>query len=218
MKKQLVIAFILFTSLTTITFKEKIIISQLNIKEIIVENNSLVKKKDVKKLLISIYNKNIIFLNNKEIEKALTQNSFIETFDVKKKYPQTLKIRIFEKKPIAILLNKKKKFYLSDKIELIEFENIKKYQDLPYVFGNRDDFKIFYNDLKKINFPFDLISKYTLYESKRWDLETTDKIVIKLDSKNYLKNIKNYLDTRNKQNFKKYKIFDYRINNQLILK
>ena len=218
MKKQLVIAFILFTSLTTITFKEKIIISQLNIKEIIVENNSLVKKKDVKQLLIPIYNKNIIFLDNKEIEKALTQNSFIETFDVKKKYPQTLKIRIFEKKPIAILLNKKKKFYLSDKIELIEFENIKKYQDLPYVFGNRDDFKIFYNDLKKINFPFDLISKYTLYESKRWDLETTDKIVIKLDSKNYLKNIKNYLDTRNKQNFKKYKIFDYRINNQLILK
>ena len=218
MKKQLVIAFILFTLLTTITFKEKIIISQLNIKEIIVENNSLVKKKDVKKLLIPIYNKNIIFLDNKEIEKALTQNSFIETFDVKKKYPQTLKIRIFEKKPIAILLNKKKKFYLSDKIELIEFENIKKYQDLPYVFGNRDDFKIFYNDLKKINFPFDLISKYTLYESKRWDLETTDKIVIKLHSKNYLKNINNYLDSRNKQNFKKYKIFDYRINNQLILK
>jgi cell division septal protein FtsQ len=218
MKKQLVIAFILFTLLTTITFKEKIIISQLNIKEIIVENNSLVKKKDVKKLLNSIYNKNIIFLDNKEIEKALTQNSFIETFDVKKKYPQTLKIRIFEKKPIAILLNKKKKFYLSDKIELIEFENIKKYQDLPYVFGNRDDFKIFYNDLKKINFPFDLISKYTLYESKRWDLETTDKIVIKLHSKNYLKNINNYLDSRNKQNFKKYKIFDYRINNQLILK
>lgn len=218
MKKQLVIAFILFTSLTTITFKEKIIISQLNIKEIIVENNSLVKKKDVKQLLIPIYNKNIIFLDNKEIEKALTQNSFIETFDVKKKYPQTLKIRIFEKKPIAILLNKKKKFYLSDKIELIEFENIKKYQDLPYVFGNRDDFKIFYNDLKKINFPFDLISKYTFYESKRWDLETKDKIVIKLHSKNYLKNIKNYLDSRNKQNFKKYKIFDYRINNQLILK
>jgi len=218
MKKQLVIAFILFTLLTTITFKEKIIISQLNIKEIIVENNSLVKKKDVKKLLNSIYNKNIIFLDNKEIEKALTQNSFIETFDVKKKYPQTLKIRIFEKKPIAILLNKKKKFYLSDKIELIEFENIKKYQDLPYVFGNRDDFKIFYNDLKKMNFPFDLISKYTLYESKRWDLETKDKIVIKLHSKNYLKNINNYLDSRNKQNFKKYKIFDYRINNQLILK
>ena len=218
MKKQLVIAFILFTLLTTITFKEKIIISQLNIKEIIVENNSLVKKKDVKKLLISIYNKNLIFLDNKEIEKALTQNSFIETFDVKKKYPQTLKIRIFEKKPIAILLNKKNKFYLSDKIELIEFKNIKKYQDLPYVFGNRDEFKIFYNNLKKINFPFDLITKYTLYETKRWDLETTDKIVIKLHSKNYLKNIKNYLNSKNKQNFKKYKIFDYRIDNQLILK
>ena len=45
MKKQLVVAFILFTLLTTVTFKEKITISQLNIKKIIVENNSLVKKK-----------------------------------------------------------------------------------------------------------------------------------------------------------------------------
>ena len=218
MKKQLVVAFILFTLLTTVTFKEKITISQLNIKKIIVENNSLVKKNDVKKLLFSIYDKNIIFLDNKEIEKALTQNSFIETFEVKKKYPQTLKIRIFEKKPIAILLNKKEKFYLSDKIELIEFKNIKKYQDLPYVFGNRGEFKIFYDDLKKINFPFDLINKYTLYETKRWDLETKDKIVIKLHPKKYLKNIQNYLDSRNKQNFKNYEIFDYRIDNQLILK
>ena len=218
MKKQLVIASILFTLLTTATFKEKITISRLNIKKIIVENNSLVEKKDVKKLLLPIYGKNIIFLDNKEIEKALTQNSFIETFEVKKKYPQTLKIRIFEKKPIAILLNKKEKFYLSDKIELIEFKNIKKYQDLPYVFGNRGEFKIFHDDLKKINFPFDLINKYTLYETKRWDLETKNKIVIKLHPKKYLKNIQNYLDSRNKQNFKNYRIFDYRIDNQLILK
>ena len=218
MKKQLVIASILFTLLTTVTFKEKITISRLNIKKIIVENNSLVEKKDVKKLLLPIYGKNIIFLDNKEIEKALTQNSFIETFEVKKKYPETLKIRIFEKKPIAILLNKKGKFYLSDKIELIEFKNIKKYQDLPYVSGNRGEFKIFYDDLKKINFPFDLIDKYTLYETKRWDLETKNKIVIKLHPKKYLKNIQNYLDSRNKQNFKNYRIFDYRIEDQLILK
>ena len=54
MKKQLVIAFILFTLLTTITFKEKIIISQLNIKEIIVENNSLVKKKVFEKTGVNL--------------------------------------------------------------------------------------------------------------------------------------------------------------------
>ena len=50
-----------------------------------------------------------------------------------------------------------------------------------------------HDDLKKINFPFDLINKYTLYETKRWDLETKNKIVIKLHPKKYLKNIQNYL-------------------------
>ena len=35
------------------------------------------------------------------------QNDFIESFQMKKKYPNTLKIKINEKKPIAILINKK---------------------------------------------------------------------------------------------------------------
>ena len=33
--------------------------------------------------------------------------SFIDSFNIKKIYPNTLKIEIFEKKPIAILINKK---------------------------------------------------------------------------------------------------------------
>ena len=36
------------------------------------------------------------------------KNSFIESFKVKKKYPNNLKIKVFEKKPIAILYNEKK--------------------------------------------------------------------------------------------------------------
>ena len=49
------------------------------------------------------------FLKNDEIEKALMQNRLIESFNVKKKYPGTIKIKIFEKKPIAILQDKKAK-------------------------------------------------------------------------------------------------------------
>ena len=61
------------------------------------------------------------------------QNNFIEGFNIKKKYPNTLKIKIFEKKPIAILIVKKRKFYLSDKIDLIEFKNIKDFENLPLI-------------------------------------------------------------------------------------
>ena len=218
MKKRIIIAVALLILLTTITSQQKIVISKFNLITIEIENNSLLQKKDIKKLLLPIYNKNLIFLKNKEIEKALMQNSFVESFKIKKIYPNTLKIEIFEKKPIAILLNNKNKFYLSEKIDLIEFINLKNYKNLPYVLGNKDDFKIFYDDLNKINFPTDKIKKYTLYDTNRWDIETTDKKIIKLPNKDYIESLRSYLNLKNKSEFKKYDVFDYRIHNQLILR
>ena len=161
MKQRIVISFLLFILVTTINSKQNFIISKFDLKKITIENNLLLSDKDIKDLLSSVYNENLLFLDNDKIKKALMQNSFIESFNIKKKYPSTLKIKIIEKKPIAILFNQKKKFYLSEKIDLIEFNNLPKYQNLPYVFGNRDDFEIFYNNLKQINFPLNIIEKYT---------------------------------------------------------
>ena len=219
MKKRSIVAFVLLILLTTITLPEKkLVTSKFNIKKINIENNFLIKKNDIKNLLDPIYNKSLIFLNNSEIENLLIQNSFIESFKVKKKYPSTLKIEIFEKKPFAILIYKKKKFYLSEKFELIKFKDLKNFKDLPYIFGNKDEFKIFYNNLIKINFPLKEVKKYTLYETSRWDLETVNKNIIKLPAIDYIESLENYLNLNKKNDFKNYKVFDYRINNQLILK
>ena len=218
MNKQAAIAIFLFLLLTTFVSKKKTNISNFKLKKIEIENNYFLEEKDIKKSLAEIYNKNLIFINKKDIESALIKNSLIESFLVKKKYPNTLKLKIFEKKPIAILVNKKKKFYLSDKIEIINFNALKNYNDLPYVFGNKKDFKLLYNNLKKINFPINIIKKYTLYESGRWDIITVNDKIIKLPLKNYNQNLKNYMDIKSKVNFKKYFLFDYRIENQLILK
>ena len=218
MKKRLIIAVALLVLLTTINTKQEIIISKFNIKEIRIDNNFILKEKELKKLLSQIYDKNLIFLSNNEIEKLIMKNNYIESFKIKKIYPNTLKIKIYEKKPIAILFKKKKKFYLSEKMEIIQFRKIKNYRELPYVFGNEKNFKKFYTDLKKIDFPFNIIQKYTLFEFNRWDIETVSDKLIKLPPENYLKSLKNFLDIKNKNNFKKYKVFDYRIENQLILK
>ena len=72
--------------------------------------------------------------------------------------------------------------------------------------------------MKKVDFPIELVNKFVLYDSKRWDIETINKNTIKLPSENYLESLENYLKFRNQIEFKKYKLFDYRINNQLILK
>ena len=218
MKKRLVIALFLLILFTTINSQQRFIVSYFDLKTIEIENNLLLKDNDIKKLLISFYNKNLVLLNNHEVKKALMQNSLIESFNIKKKYPNTLKVKIFEKKPIALLFDKKNKFYLSEKIDLIEFRNLPNYQTLPYVLGNKDDFKIFYNNLKKIKFPLNEVKKYTLYETNRWDIETKDNQVIKLPSKNYIKSLKNFLNLKSKNDFEKYKLFDYRISKQLILR
>ena len=218
MKKRIIIALILLISLTTITFDQKIIFSIFALKKITIENNSLLKKNDIKKSLEPIYDKNLLLLNNKEIKKILLQNSLIDSFKIKKKYPDTLKIEIFEKKPIAILFDKKQQFYISEKIDLIDYNMLNIDNNLPYVLGNKDDFKIFYDNLKKIKFPFNSVKKYILYENNRWDLETLNNKTIKLSSQNYKDNLEHYLNLINKKEFKKYNFYDYRIKNQLILK
>ena len=84
MNKRIVIAITLLILLTTITTQPKIFISKFNLKEISIENNFLLEKKEIKKLLMPIYDKNLLFLKNKEIENILIQDSFIESFTIKK--------------------------------------------------------------------------------------------------------------------------------------
>ena len=218
MKKRIVIAIALLILFSTITAQLKIEITKFNLKKIQIKNNSILNEKDIKELLIPLYEKNLIFLSYSEIEKALMQNSFIESFNIRKKYPQSLYIEIFEKQPVAILFNKKEKFYLSDKSELIKFIEDPKFKDLPYVIGEPKKFKILFETLKKLNFPINSVKKYVLYESNRWDIEIKNNQIIKLPEVNYNDSLKNYLSLANKNEFKKYKVFDFRINNQLILK
>ena len=124
---------------------------------------------------------------------------------------------IYEKKPIAILHNKKKKFYISSKGDLINFKEIEKYNDLPTVFGNGQNFYSLYIDLQNIEFPLEMIKTFYFFESGRWDLIMKDGKTIKLPIKDYLSSLENFILSKSHSNFKKYKIFDYRIKDQLIL-
>ena len=77
MKVQFIIGVVLLILLTTITTKQKIIITKFNIKEIILVNSISLKEKDVKKSLSVIYNKNLLFLKNKEIEELTQENAVL---------------------------------------------------------------------------------------------------------------------------------------------
>ena len=218
MKKSLLGLAILFILLTTYTPKFNFLInSNLNIKKIIVDNNAILETNTIKAKLNFLYNKNLFFLEIKDIEDTLKKETFIESFSIKKIYPNTIKLIIVEKQPIAILQNKKKRFYISDKGSIINFKVIKKYDYLPTVFGDGKDFFSLYTDLQNIKFPIKKIRSFYFFESGRWDLIMDDKKIIKLPVENHLSGLKNFMLSKKNKNFNNYKIFDYRIKDQLIL-
>ena len=218
MKNRLIIGVTFILLFTTFISQKKISVNKFKVQEIKFENNKILKEFELIEDLSFLYNKSMIFLNSYEIKKKIEKKSFIKRLEVKKIYPNKLIIRIFEKEPIAILIDKKKKFFIGKKYDLIEYKKIPKYKNLPTIFGDQENFQSLITNLKKISFPVENIQKYFLLSSNRWDIQMKDKKIIKLPVKNYNSSLKNFLKINKNKNFDKYKIFDYRLNNQLILK
>tara|TARA_B100000963_G_C22553804_1_gene638081 strand:- start:473 stop:1132 length:660 start_codon:yes stop_codon:yes gene_type:complete len=210
--------FFLFLLLTTFNpkfnFKKNL---NLNIKKIIIENNSVISDEEIIEKVSFLYDTNLFVLNSKKVGKSLEELSFIQSFGIKKIYPFTIKLKIEEKKLIAILQNKKEKFLFSSKGEIINFKKNDSYNNLPVVFGGEKNFFSFYENLRKINFPIDSIKSFYFFESGRWDLVLDEKKTIRLPISDYSTSLKNFMSIKKNENFNKHQIFDYRIKDQLIL-
>ena len=219
MKKRLPFALILLLLFSTYNIQDTLSLNKyFRIKEVIIENNIIVEEKKIKENLSFLFKTNLFFLKNSSIQKQLNQFDFIKSYEIKKIYPNKIKLKIFEKTPIAIIQNKKKKNFYTKNGDMIGFFKIDKFKDLPIVFGDKDNFDTFYKALKSINFPLYQVKRFYFFESKRWDLITYNNQTIKLPVENYDQSLINFLKIKDKHNFKKYQIFDYRIKNQLILK
>ena len=168
--------------------------------------------------MVFLYETNLFSLKTEEIKKNLEKFDFIDSFEIRKKFPDQIKIKIYEKRPIAIIQNKKVKKYYTKKGETINFIKLKEFKNLPLVFGDKLSFRKFHAKLKKINYPANEIKSFYLFESKRWDIITKKNQTIKLPNIGFEKSLKNFILIKDQPNFNKYKTFDYRITDQLILK
>ena len=188
------------------------------IKKILIENNIAIQSSKLNVELKYLINSSLFFLNEEIILSVIDKYDFISEIQLKKIYPNTLKIKIIEKTPVATQIINKKKFYITKNNEKINFTNLKIYENLPSIFGKYKNFDIFYNDLKNNNFKISEIKAFYHFEIGRWDIILKNGKTIKFPEKNYLELMPKINQMLNDNNFSKYKVFDYRIKNQLILR
>ena len=160
---------------------------------------------------------NIFLLNGNEISKIISSNSLVENYEMFKKYPHTLDIKI-EKTNFLAKINSNGKIFLvgsNGKLSNIKFSD----KELPFIFGKPeiDEFIKFTNIIDQSKFSLNEIKNLYFFPSKRWDVEFKNNIILKL-SKNHVRlSLDQAFELLNDKNFRHIKIIDARIKNQIIL-
>lgn len=215
---------ILFIFLSTfnppkLNFSTESKISFFNIKNIDVENNTIIEKGKIIKNLKNILNKNIFLIKRKEIKDPLKKINFLEKVEVKKIYPNKILIKVFETKPLAILIKNKQKFIIDSSSNLISINEQDALSDLPQVFGEgaENNFIYFTNLLKKNNFPFHQIKVYYYFQIGRWDIQFLNDKIIKLPYDNIDEAIIKSIKLLENKDFKNYNIIDLRVDGKIIV-
>ena len=151
------------------------------IQNIEIINNRIIDKTKIYEKLNHIYGKNIIFIKRFDLEKPLQSTDFLEKIEVKKKYPNTILIKIFETKPIAIIYKNNAKFFVDNRSNLIAFKKGQFIDSLPNIFGKKSELNLvnFIKILDNNNFPKKDIKNYYYYQINRWDIELFNGQLIK---------------------------------------
>jgi len=189
------------------------------IKHIEVKNLKFLEKKKIESQFFNeLSGSSLFILDGKKVKKILNNNEFINYLEFKKIFPTKLQIFVYEKEVIAILNDKRDKYYLTKNGEKISFFKNQNSEKLPNIFGKQKNFLKIYSTLMKIGFPIYKIKSFYYFDVGRWDILFKDKKVIKLPVKNFDISLSNFMDIYERINFEKYTIFDYRVEDQLILK
>ena len=226
MKKlyRIIILLVVLTFLTTYNPKEFHIFSEKNnfffkVQNIEVINNHLVNKNNIIEKLTHIYEKNILFIKSDDIEAFLKSINFLEKIEVKKKYPNTIIIKIYETKPVAILFKKNDKYLLDSSSNLIPFNENIFIGDFPSVFGKEAELEFinFFNQLKNNNFPKKRVKNFYYFQIGRWDLQLLNGQIIKFPANKTTEAIQQSVELLTRKDFKNYNIIDLRVHGKIVV-
>jgi len=210
---------VFFSSINNKLFLEKKH-SILKINEIKINGLNDEEKTKLTREFKAIFFENIFLISQNNFKNILNKNNLIQSFSVKKKYPNSIIINIKKANFLAITNINNKKYLVGSNGKLIDYDNINNHKKkLPFIFGKLDysDFINFKKIVDKSEFNYENITSLYHFPSKRWDIKTKNDILIKLPEKNFFNalNFANKIIYNNKLNSNK--VIDLRISNQMII-
>jgi len=226
MKKfyRIIVLLVVLTFLTTYSPNEFNVFPKkksffFKIQNIKVVNNHLIDASEIIEQLTEIYEKNILFIERNDIERPLKSIEFLEKIEVKKKYPNTIIINVYETKPVAILFKENSKYLLDSSSNLIPFNESIPFDDLPSIFGEgaERDFINFFNQLGNNNFSTKQVKNFYYFQIGRWDLQLFNSQIIKFPSNKITEAIQQSVELLNRKDFANYNVIDLRIHGKIVV-
>ena len=186
-------------------------INMVNIEGIEFNDNEYLKIMNLIKL------NNLLSIQKSQIKEILNSNNLIEEYEVFKKYPSSLEIKI-EKTNFLASTNINGKNYLVGSNG--KFINTKDYsQNLPFIFGNfeTEKFLEFKNIILQTDFKYNNIKNFYYFPSGRWDIEMISGVLIKLPITGIKESLNLSIDLLDDIEFSNIKILDIRQKNQIVI-
>ena len=186
-------------------------IDVVNIEGIEFNNNEFLKITNLIKL------NNLLSIQKSQIKEILNANNLIEEYEVLKRYPSSLEIKIKKTNFLASTNINGKNYLVGSNGKFI---NTKDYsQNLPFIFGNfeTEKFLEFKNIILQTDFKYNNIKNFYYFPSGRWDIEMISGIIIKLPISGIEESLNLSIDLLNDKEFSNIKILDIRQKNQIVI-
>ena len=160
---------------------------------------------------------NLLFIQKSQIKEILNSNNLIEEYEVFKRYPSSIEIKIEKTNFLASTNISGKNYLVGSNGKFISKKEFS--ENLPFIFGNFEIKKFL--KLKEIisqtNLDYNNIKNFYSFPSGRWDIEMISGVMIKLPITEIKETLNLSIDLLNNKEFSNIKILDIRQKNQIVI-
>jgi len=206
------------------------IIKPFQIKNIDITGNDFIETKNILNSIQTLVdNKNLFNTEVEEIKNILNRNKFINNVKIYSLLPSTIKIDIMEKKPIALINNNNKNYFIDDNSNIIEADvkSINYFVNTPIITSNNNNIdnnlskKIVMSIYKHNEEIYNQLNEL-IYEDSFISLIFNNHTKVKINKNNYTKDLMKFYSFINQivntENISIYEYIDLSISNQIIVK